>query len=69
MKYNINKTNDLNYYLDNPNFVVRDVYGDKPSSLNYKNDIGNWVVSGYFKSQLLIDIILLYIFFLRKKYI
>ena len=50
MKYNINKTNDLNYYLDNPNFVVRDVYGDKPSSLNYKNDIGNWVVFGYFKS-------------------
>tara|TARA_B100001939_G_scaffold35239_1_gene27476 strand:- start:974 stop:1135 length:162 start_codon:yes stop_codon:yes gene_type:complete len=51
MYYKCETKEKLNSYLDNPDFVIYDVYGDKPNSKTYKLGSGSWVVSGYFKSE------------------
>tara|TARA_Y100000114_G_C11490766_1_gene199739 strand:+ start:283 stop:435 length:153 start_codon:yes stop_codon:yes gene_type:complete len=47
---NINKT-ELDKLLDDPNFMVSNVYGPKPSSEEYKLGLGTWNVTGYYKSK------------------
>jgi hypothetical protein len=47
--FNCNSREELNYYLTHPKFIVREVYGDKPGSKNFKTNKGLWEIMGHFK--------------------
>tara|TARA_A100001015_G_scaffold76958_1_gene85437 strand:+ start:132 stop:290 length:159 start_codon:yes stop_codon:yes gene_type:complete len=47
--FNCNSREELDYYLTHPKFIVKEVWGDKPSSKNFKTNKGFWEIMGYFK--------------------
>jgi hypothetical protein len=47
--FNCNSREELDYYLTHPKFIVKEVYGDKPGSKNFKTNKGFWQIMGYFK--------------------
>ena len=51
MNYVIKNVKHLNFFIGNPEFRVWDVQGPKPSSKEYKNNKGTWIVKGFFKNE------------------
>jgi hypothetical protein len=47
----INNKNDLFKYIGNEKFHLRDIRGPKPTSKEYKENKGTWLVTGFWKSR------------------